>query len=252
MKTEPLFSIITVCYNSQKTIERTIKSVLHQDFKDYEYIIIDGSSTDGTVEIIKKYEPLFCGRMRWISEPDNGIYDAFNKGIRCSKGKLTWLVNSDDYIEKNALSVISNAYSLYSTDNYPIISFAANFIKDGKFVKKLYSSENGRIRAFKHNYQGIVHPATIIPKYVYNKVGMYDERFKIAGDKDFFHRAYKQGVYIEDVDKIITNMTFGGVSTNSHNDIMKKDQLLFFKNKYNSYVLSYLHFFYWLLKNAYK
>ena len=123
MKTEPLFSIITVCYNSQKTIERTIKSVLHQDFQDYEYIIIDGSSTDGTVEIIKKYEPLFCGRMRWISEPDTGIYDAFNKGIRCSKGKLTWLVNSDDYIEKNALSVISNAYSLYSTDNYLLFNY---------------------------------------------------------------------------------------------------------------------------------
>ena len=78
---KPLFSIATPCWNSESTIERTIKSVLRQDFKDYEYIIVDGGSTDSTLDIIKKYEPLFEGRMQWKSEPDKGLYDAFNKDL---------------------------------------------------------------------------------------------------------------------------------------------------------------------------
>lgn len=109
MAHRPLFSIATPCYNSEKTIERTIKSVLQQEFKDYEYIIVDGGSTDGTLEIIKKYEPLFEGRMKWKSEPDKGIYDAFNKGVQRSSGYYCWNVNSDDWIEPDALEKSVNA-----------------------------------------------------------------------------------------------------------------------------------------------
>ena len=99
----PEFSIVTVCFNSEKTIKKTIESVLQQEFKDYEYIIVDGASKDGTMDVVKNYEDKFEGRLRYISEPDKGIYDAFNKGIRMSKGKYVWIVNSDDYIEPNAL-----------------------------------------------------------------------------------------------------------------------------------------------------
>ena len=83
-----LFSIITICFNSEKTIERTIKSVLTQTFADYEYIIVDGGSRDSTLDIVKKYEPLFEGRMKWKSESDRGIYDAMNKGIMRSSGTI--------------------------------------------------------------------------------------------------------------------------------------------------------------------
>ena len=99
----PFISIATPCWNSEKTIERTIKSVLAQTFTDYEYIIVDGGSTDGTLDIIKKYEPFFGGRMKWKSEPDKGLYDAFNKGVERSTGVYCWNVNSDDYIEPDAL-----------------------------------------------------------------------------------------------------------------------------------------------------
>ena len=92
-------SIITVCYNSEKTIERTIKSVLNQTYQDYEYIIVDGASTDKTLDIIKRYEPEFEGKMRWISEQDNGIYYAMNKGIGMAKGKLIGMINIDDYYD---------------------------------------------------------------------------------------------------------------------------------------------------------
>lgn len=103
MENKPLFSIATPCFNSVKTIERTIKSILAQKFKDYEYIIVDGGSTDGTLNIIQKYEPMFEGRMKWKSEPDKGLYDAFNKGVTRSKGIYCWNVNSDDYLEDDAL-----------------------------------------------------------------------------------------------------------------------------------------------------
>ena len=103
------YSIITVSYNSKKTIERTIKSVLAQSEKDYEYIIIDGDSKDGTIDIVKYYEPLFEGRLRWISEPDKGIYNAMNKGISMAKGDVIGIVNSDDWLEMDALITISEA-----------------------------------------------------------------------------------------------------------------------------------------------
>ena len=104
-------SIITVSYNSSKTIEKTINSVLSQTYKDVEYIIVDGASSDGTVEIIKEYEPLFEGRMKWISEPDNGIYFAMNKGIQMAKGELIGIINSDDWYENDAVEKIVYGWS---------------------------------------------------------------------------------------------------------------------------------------------
>ena len=92
-----LFTIITVCFNSEMTIERTIQSVLNQTCQDYEYIIIDGVSTDGTMDIVRKYEPLFQGRMRWISEKDQGIYDAMNQAVEEAKGRFVFFLNCGDW-----------------------------------------------------------------------------------------------------------------------------------------------------------
>lgn len=110
MDKKPFFSIITISFNSEKTIERTINSVLAQTCKNYEYIVVDGNSKDATLDIIKKYEPMFEGRMSWKSEPDKGIYDAMNKGIRRSKGDIIGIVNSDDWLEPNALENVWNAF----------------------------------------------------------------------------------------------------------------------------------------------
>jgi len=107
------FSIITVSYNSEKTIEQTILSVLNQTYSDYEYIIIDGGSTDKTVEIIKKYQDSFNGRLRWVSEPDDGIYYAMNKGIALAKGNVTF--NGSPIIHG---SVVSNDPTKLTNGNY--------------------------------------------------------------------------------------------------------------------------------------
>lgn len=100
-KIKPLFmkvSLVTVTFNSDQTLRDTIQSVFNQIYSDIEYIIIDGLSKDNTVDIIRKYEPQFQGRLKWISERDNGLYDAMNKGIRMSTGDIVGIINSDDFI----------------------------------------------------------------------------------------------------------------------------------------------------------
>ena len=100
-------SIITVCYNSEKTIKNTIDSVLSQTYKNYEYIIIDGKSTDNTVNLIKKYQKKFDNKLKYISEKDNGIYDAMNKGVLRAIGGIIGIVNSDDWLEPKALDIVA-------------------------------------------------------------------------------------------------------------------------------------------------
>ena len=103
MEENKLVTVITPCFNSEKTIRKTIESVLNQTYHNIEYLIIDGASTDKTVEIAKSYEQAFGGRMKIYSEPDKGIYDAMNKGIRLAGGELVGIVNSDDYYETDAV-----------------------------------------------------------------------------------------------------------------------------------------------------
>ena len=94
-------SLITVTYNSAKTLKNTFDSVIKQSHSNLEYIVIDGASKDNTVSIIKEYEPLFNNRLKWISEPDEGLYDAMNKGIRIATGNIIGILNSDDFFTSN-------------------------------------------------------------------------------------------------------------------------------------------------------
>ncbi|MDO4190908.1 MAG: glycosyltransferase, partial [Bacteroidales bacterium] len=112
MNNTPLVSIITVCFNAEKTIEQTIQSVINQTYSNIEYIIIDGKSTDSTLNIVSKYKDNIA---TIISEPDNGIYDAMNKGIKLSSGELIGIINADDWYEKDAVKIMVNKY--LSTEN---------------------------------------------------------------------------------------------------------------------------------------
>ena len=124
----PQFSIITICYNSGKTVERTLKSVLGQSFKNFEYIIVDGGSNDDTLDIVRKYEPLFQGRLKWKSEPDKGIYDAMNKGIVRVSGDIIGIVNSDDWLEPDALEKVHNAFIYNNCDTNTLYCGGINYV----------------------------------------------------------------------------------------------------------------------------
>ena len=125
-----LFSIITVCFNSAKTIRQTFDSVLSQSCKDYEYFVVDGASTDATVDVIKEYEPKFEGRMHWISEPDNGIYDAVRKGFSMANGDILAWIGSDDVYMPNAFANVLKIFQ-----DYPQIQWLTG--------EKLHLTENG-------------------------------------------------------------------------------------------------------------
>lgn len=210
-----LFSIITVCFNSEKTIERTIKSVLGQTCQDYEYILVDGASADRTLEIIRQYEPLFQGRMKVISEKDRGIYDAMNKGIIASSGEVVGIINSDDYYEKDALQKISEAYQGYQ---YTIIYGMVRSVLEEKEVMVYLKNHEFLERDM------IAHPACFITKRLYEKFGMYTLEYPYSADYEFMLRIRneKEIKFIE-LYEIITNFSLGGVSNsiNGYRDTLK-------------------------------
>lgn len=223
------FSIITVSYNSQKTIERTIKSILSQSFKDFEYIIIDGASTDRTMDVVKFYETRFEGRLRYFSEPDKGIYDAMNKGIRMSKGDIIGIVNSDDWLDENALETIYEASREIVDENVVFTGDIVYHYNDGS--EQTISFSPNKLKRHAREYRmGVNHPATFVPKRIYEKYGLYDLNIRYQADCDFINRIYHSGVSFVFVDKIISNMSDGGASTTGSVQSLKDYRYILKKN----------------------
>ncbi len=205
MSEEIRFSIITVCYNSAKTIEKTIQSVLAQTYSNYEYLIVDGGSTDGTLDVIQKYEPQFDGKLKWTSEPDGGIYDAMNKGIRRASGQLIGIVNSDDFYEPNALADMAKAYD---GSLYMILYGLERQLQDGREVRVI--SKN-------HEFlesDMITHPTCFVTKALYETFGTYSLEYKYSSDYEFMLRMFHNTqVKFKEVYSLISNYDLGGASS---------------------------------------
>ena len=199
-----LVTIITPSFNSEKTIRRTIESVLNQTYQNIEYIIIDGASTDQTVKIAKSYEEAFGGRMYIVSEPDEGIYDAMNKGIRMAKGELIGIVNSDDYYETNAVEYMVGSRS---TTPYQILYGFERILSDEKeTMTVLYHHSNLK-------KQMITHPTCFVTKKLYEDKGCFDTAYRFSSDYDFMLKmSQDQEVEFTPVYKLISNYDLGGVS----------------------------------------
>ena len=204
MNNDVLVSIITVSYNADKTIEQTIKSVLNQTYKNIEYIIIDGKSTDNTTHIIEKYQNAIS---YYVSEKDNGIYNAMNKGIKVAHGKLIGIVNADDFYELDAVETMVAAYN-------------ASFDKDEAVyygMLRIWKEEKEYcVRQYHHNFVTetvIQHPTCFVPKALYAKYGCFDESFKICGDFDLLNRFNANNVHFCKIDKVISNFRIGGATT---------------------------------------
>lgn len=202
-------SIITVSYNSEKTIEDTIKSVLSQNYDNYEHIIVDGLSKDKTIEIVKKYEKKYKGKLKYISEKDKGLYDAMNKGIKMATGDVIGLLNSDDvYASNDVLKIINDNLC---EDNYDGIH--ANLIyvsEDLKEPKRKWVSKEGKI---KDGWMP-AHPTLYLKKSVYEKKGLYNLDFKIVSDFDFIVRICDDPkIKLKYVPEYLIYMRLGGVSS---------------------------------------
>jgi glycosyltransferase involved in cell wall biosynthesis len=230
----PLISIITVVRNGEKTLERTILSVIDQTYQSIEYIIIDGASSDGTIEIIKKYEKNIA---YWISEPDRGIYDAMNKGIAQAHGDLIGIINSDDWYEKDAINVIVQKYLVVKT----VGIYCGNMrLIQNKEVRVL---RNGNIHSI---IRGMVinHPSCFVQRDVYKMLGCFSTNYKIASDYDFLLRAYLSGTSFLFINKIISNMYFGGVSTTNYIECWMEEKNILIESGFSWIYAEY----YFLLK----
>lgn len=200
----PLISIITVSYNAISTIEKTICSVLAQTYSNIEYIIIDGGSTDGTVDIIKKYDDKLT---YWVSEPDKGIYDAMNKGISYATGDLIGLINSDDWYADDVFQTIVKAYLI--SDRKTLLHGDIAYYKCGKIT--IYKPAMN-LASFWYGTV-VAHPTVFVPKCIYEEYGVFDRSYKIAADYDLLLRLFLQGVGYRYLSCVVTHMSDGGVSS---------------------------------------
>lgn len=172
-------SIITINYNNAEGLQRTMESVLNQSCRDFEYIVIDGGSTDTSKDIILSYQDRLA---HWVSEPDNGIYNAMNKGIRAATGEYCLFLNSGDYLYSD--SVIENILSM--SYNEDIVSFVT-INTDGKVSHRKKAPEN--LSLYSLIDASLPHPSTLIKKSILEQIGGYDESYKIVSDWIFFIEA---------------------------------------------------------------
>ncbi len=202
---EILVSVLTPCYNSVKTIEKTLECIENQTYKNIEYIIVDGGSTDGTLEIIEKHRSRLPEQFTLISEKDNGIYDAMNKGIGLAKGKLIGIVNSDDWYEEDTVEQVVKHYQ-------------------GNPCEVVYGMQrtylNGKEKAtfiYHHDFlseQMITHPTCFVTKDTYRELGVFDLKYRSAADYDLMLRFYEsKKVVFTPVYQVLSNFQLGGMSS---------------------------------------
>ena len=199
-----LVSIITVCWNSEKYIRDTIESVLNQTYKNIQYIIIDGKSTDKTLSIIDEYKERFGDRLTLVSEKDSGIYNAMNKGLALVKGELVGIINSDDYYELNAVEKMVEQYKLHGSGVYYGFERSLKDEKEYCIVRKNPDFLKETM---------IAHEATFISTDIYKKIGNFDENYRIVADYDLMLRIKEAEVIFFPVNAIISNFRFGGASS---------------------------------------
>lgn len=200
-------SIITPCLNSAKTIRQAIESVLNQTYQNIEYIVVDGGSTDSTLDIIKEYQPKFHGRMRVISEKDKGIYDAMNKGIRLTHGGLIGIVNSDDYYE---LDAVENVVAHMTDDRYQVV-YGYCRVFNNRYTIEIVKADHTNLAD-----KMIPHATCFVTRAVYCDYGMYRTALKITSDYELMLRLLcSEKVVFTQIQQIIANFRVGGASSNA-------------------------------------
>ncbi|MBB3700969.1 glycosyltransferase [Flammeovirga yaeyamensis] len=236
-------SIITASYNNKLTLEQTINSVLSQDYSNIEYIIVDGGSKDGTVKLVESY-----GRkiQQFISEPDKGIYDALNKGVKMATGDVVGFMHSDDFFASN--DIVSNIARTFTNSNVDAVYGNLHYVgaeDSSKIVRNWVSSDF----SFRKLRQGWMppHPTLYIKNECYKKYGLYNTDLRIAADYELILRYFgKYQITSAYLPKTIVKMRLGGASNQSFKAIIKKMKEDYWALKNNNiggvYTLLYKNF----------
>lgn len=221
-------TIVTVCYNSGKTIERCIKSIVRQIDDDIEYLIIDGKSTDNTLDIINKYKSKYD--IKVISETDNGIYDAMNKGVKNSSGKWLFFLNSDDCLKSDSIKNMKQCIDKNSDADCIYGDIEEIRVHNGKEYFKVFKADNN----LQNLSKGMVfsHQSFLCKKKDIINIGYFDTKFKIAGDWDLICKLYKSGLKFKYINFVMAEFYYGGASSNPNTrerHIVRKQNNLYSK-----------------------
>ncbi len=224
-------SIITITYNSAKTLPRALESVRSQKYDEIEHIIVDGASTDGTVELIDAYAQSSnlqilkssnsnSPKVRWISEPDGGIYDAINKGIRMATGDVIGFLHSDDvFYSADSIGQIAAAFA----DNTVDVVYGDLQYCHGDKVTRRWRSNEFHLSSLKYGWMP-PHPTLYVRKKVYQEVGEYDAWFRISADYDMILRIFTSGYKARYVPEVLVKMNTGGASNKNTKARLSKTQ----------------------------
>lgn len=199
-------TIITITYNSEKTLLDTINSVRNQEYEDLEYIVIDGGSTDRTLDIIHENEDIIT---KYISEPDEGISDAFNKGIQMATGDLIGIINSDDMLELGALNILGSE----ELDQVDVVY--GNCVCFGNNERPYRTKPCEDINELKE-HMALIHPATFVKKDAYEKYGYFDKKYKCCMDRELLLRMLQNGARFKYINKDLARMRLGGVNQKNY------------------------------------
>lgn len=239
-------SLVTVTYNSDITLTDTILSVLAQSYMNIEYIIVDGLSKDSTVEIIKEYEPQFDGRMRWLSEKDQGLYDAMNKGFEMADGDIIGIINSDDLLaDPKAVEKIVKCFEEHEE-------------ADAVYANLYYVAKNDTNQIVRHWITGKqdsfckgwhpAHPTFYVKKSVYQKYGLFDLDYKLAADFELMLRLIeKECIKLYYLPEPLVRMRLGGATSKNLTNIKRGNMECLRAFKKNGVKVSFLYPLYRLL-----
>ncbi|MER2493222.1 glycosyltransferase family 2 protein [Catenovulum sediminis] len=204
-------SIITVCYNSAATIRDTIESVIAQTYSNIEYIIVDGKSKDKTLEIVNEYKEHVS---LLISEPDKGIYDAMNKGIKAATGEVVGIINSDDFF--TSVDSVQTIAETFLNDSFIDATYADLVYvnqRNRSKLSRLYSSKNFQKWKIRYGFM-IPHPTFYARRELFKQFGFYKLNYRVAADFELMARFILNGIKMKRIDKILVSMREGGISSN--------------------------------------
>lgn len=231
-------SIITITHNSAKTLGRALESVRQQTYPDIEHILVDGASTDGTRAMIEAYAASHQD-VRWVSEKDDGIYNALNKGIRMATGDVIGFLHSDDVLyNANTIAHIANAFETAKVD---VVYGDLQYCKGDKVVRQ-WQSNAFHPRALKYGWMP-PHPTMYVRREVYEQVGLYDEWFRISADYDMILRIFTSGFTTCYLPQVLVRMEVGGTSnrdTRARLSKTQEDYIILKKNRIGAGYLTVL------------
>lgn len=217
-------SIITVTYNAAKTVADTLQSVALQTYGDIEHIVIDGASTDSTVKIVSQYGGAIS---KFVSEPDNGIYDAMNKGLGLATGEIIGFLNADDVYASN--EVLRCVASLFATSEVDAVFGDAVFVRSTRPTRPIRRYRSDRFRPDRIAW-GLMpaHPALFLRREVYERFGVFRTDYRIAGDFELIARIFRDGTLkYRSVPEVWVHMKLGGISTGGwRNTVLLNQEVL--------------------------